>query len=173
MWRRHCLTHSHAVCLLCPLPLLSAGPQGVVSLARVAIDGGPARAVAAAQQQRRLFESASFVLAAVGGHHTARVDALASLITFGGGLMLMLQPGQTRAVDSRLPRSLSEDEFKRRQERAPKGWQRFLVVCGDIRRQQVMEMSQHWGTQHVVNAVYVLDCIVAFEMLPLERYKLV
>lgn len=138
------------------------------------MDGGPARAVVAAQQQLRLFGSASFVLAAGGGQHTARVDALASLITFGGGLMLMLQPGHTRAVaDSRLPRSLSEDEFRRRQERAPKGWQRFLVVCGDIRRAQVTEMSQHWGTQHVVNAVYVLDCIVAFQMLPLEQYRLV
>lgn len=173
------LPDTGVVCLLCPLPLLLTGTQGVVSTACVRVDGGPARAVAAAQQQRRLFESASFVLAASGGQHETRVDALASLITFGGGLMLKLQPGQSRAVcDRGLPRMLSEDEFRRRQERAPKGtprgtgWQRFLVLCGDIRRKQVLEMSQHWDTQHVVNAVYVLDCIVAFEMLSLEQYRL-
>jgi hypothetical protein len=162
------------LCVPSLLLLLFVITQGVMSTASAAIDGGPARAVAAAQQQRRLFESASFVLAAAGGQHTARVDALASLITFGGGLILKLQPGQTKAVaDSGLPRSLTENEFRHRQERPRKEWQRFLVVCGELRRKQVAEMSQHWGTQHVVNAVYLLDCIVAFQMLPPEQYRLV
>lgn len=144
--------------------------QGVMG--QIPIDGGPARAIAAAQQGRRLFESCSFVLAAASEQQTARVDAIVWLIAFGDGLMLRLQPGKVKAVaPGAVKSSLTEHEFRRRQGTGQQGRRRFVMVCGDMRRQQVAELSQYWGTQDVVTSVYVLDSILAFELLPLKDYR--
>jgi hypothetical protein len=116
------------------------------------------------------------------------VHALALLINLGGGLLVKLQPGCVTAVApaaaaaaaadgqagvGRAPDSLrqclSKQQFEEMQQHG--SWQRLLVVFGDATQQQVAELCQQWRTQDVVTAVYVLDCITAFEMQDVDCYR--
>jgi hypothetical protein len=148
--------------------------QGVSSAVAADVDGGPARAVAAAQQQQRLFESMPFIMAPSSTDMPVRVDALAGLIKLGGGQLLQLQPGQAKAVTPSGQISLSEFEFRSRRNAADKG-PGLVVLCGEPwqlhQRRQLVEVCRHWGVRDVVTGMYVLDCITAFQVLPLDKYR--
>jgi hypothetical protein len=132
-------------------------------------DGGPARAIAAQQQGRKLFKHMAFVIAASSAPRAGQLDALVPLITVGGGIVLKVQPGQIKAVAEGVRFCLNGAEFDRRQG-TEKGWRRLIVASIDMPQQQVTELGKHWGTQDVVTAVYVLDCIAAFRILPAKPY---
>lgn len=141
--------------------------QGIVT--GLTLDGGPARAIAAQQQGLKLFKRSAFVMAATDTQRAVQLDTLAPLITVGGGIVLKVQPGQIKAVAGGVKFCLDGAEFERRQGTG-EGWRRLVVASHDMPLQQVAELGRHWGTQDVVTAVYVLDCIAAFQILPAKPY---
>lgn len=145
--------------------------QGVA--APSAVDGGPHRALAAAQQQQRLFASTAFVMVSTSEQHVSRVAALAHLVKLGGGILVELEPGSSSrvcgdAAVEQAQQGLLEAEFRRRSE----GCRHLVVVFGMPTRQLLADVQSYWDVQDVVSGSYVLDCISSFQMLKIDGYKL-
>jgi hypothetical protein len=125
--------------------------------------------MAAQQQGQKLFKRMAFVIAATSATRAGQLEALVPLITVGGGIVLKVQPGQIKAVADGVKLCLDGAEFDRRQGTG-EGWRRLVVASADMPQQQATDLGRHWGTQDVVTAVYVLDCIAAFRILPAKPY---
>lgn len=138
-------------------------------------DGGPARAVAAAQQHRRLFEHTAFVFASSTDVRQAqRSEALAALITFGGGTHIQLQPGQVVVTNEQ--QQNQQQQLRQWQQGGGGssnrgGWRRLAVLCGDMPQERLAQLCEVWGVRDVVNGLFVLDSIVSFQLRGVEGYR--